>query len=185
MHRLRDAQLIGLVSTVADCVEGDGFALIPACVAGNGIETVSPLQSIRSLSLAKSEQANAGWLARPDLYLEAAEELLAHASALQAQFLVAEAGYSRLGDAVLDRRPHFVAAGRPFLMADVSASSSVHLAQVLRWSRSNRLLAVLTADDPRADFKPVVDGAFIADVLDCDSVMLTNLRSRALNENVA
>lgn len=93
-----------------------------------------------------------GWIERSDMFEEVALWLRQYCARVGLRVLFCEAGYSRVGDKSLDSRPHVVMGSRPFVHVDLVDSSAPHVATVLRWSRSWRMLGFVAASlDPSRD----------------------------------
>jgi hypothetical protein len=112
-----------------------------------------------------------GWIPRHDLFSPVAEWLK---DRYADGCMLCEAGYSRIGDAILKTRAHVIHAGRPFLMLSLVDAQSDTVATVLRWGRGSRLLGACISSRCPADMSPGLplhNGLFLCDALDGDSIV--------------
>ncbi len=170
--RFQQAQEIGLIRGQYQLSISDAMVAVPKSLLDIDLNTVNPCNSLRE----KSREANLGkeWVKRYDLFDDVAlwlKEKIKKGSEMDGKYLISEAGYSRIGDPVLNSRKHTDINGKPFLFSDVRTDSNKYLAKVLRWSRSDRVLAVIATSltkDSNFTF-------FICDAFDSDSLLIAPL----------
>ena len=145
---------------------------------GTKVADLDPAKSLRDLSDDSISPARNVWIPRPDLFAEIAQWLRSRAGR---SWLLLEAGYSKLGDAVLATRKHMVHDARPFLAIRLDAETVETVATYLRWGRGGRLLGVCTiaeaGDQNHALRLPLSRGLFLCDNLDGDSILAVEFES--------
>lgn len=114
-----------------------------------------------------------GWTARQDLFDECVLWLVSRYSETSC-ILVCEAGLSKVGDQVLENRPHIILNSTPMLWGKIQNGNQKQLSQILRWSRAITLLGVVSqckSEEPHG----ITPELFICDVFDGDSLILCPL----------
>jgi hypothetical protein len=169
-ERVSAAREVGLLNTLDEvevqqnitCFLSDGFP-------ENSLKNIDPNCSLRELTSVQSSYKS-GWLKRSDLFDEASSWLkkkYGHDS----RILLCEAGFSKIGDKVLESRPHLILKGEPILYLRLQDAEAAQIAQLLRWARSLRVLGVV-ADLINNNFEE--DSSrflFICDIFDGDSLI--------------
>ena len=174
-QRFAEATALGLLSLNAPPSWQAAKVFVPANLDCAGVGAIDPQTPLRTLQAGSSVEG-AGWVAREDLFADAARWLSTTLAADRDAWLVCEAGYSDVGDKVLQQRPHIVHGGRPLLHIKVAGASVEDIATVLRWGRSWRSLGVVQSGNAAADpFRPSTQGLFICDAFDGDSLVVTDL----------
>ena len=165
--RAQEARTIGLLFDNSIVKIELGGIFIPRIGSKLRLGEVGPDTTLGELS---GRAEGLGWQPRPDLFDEAAAWMLRQFRSDEA-YLVAEAGFSKVGDPILSTRPHFVFSDRVFLAISIGRSRADEIAQTLRWARSWRLLgAVLRSPHPQVNFDSAQRVLFFCDILDCDSL---------------
>lgn len=175
MRRLAEASALGLLDSKATPSWQAAKVFVLENLDCAGICAIDPQTPLRALQ-AGSLVEGAGWIAREDLFSDAARWLSTTLAADCDARLVCEAGYSDVGDKVLQQRPHIVHGSRPLLHIKIAGASVEDIATVLRWGRSWRSLGVVQLGSAAADpFCPSTQGLFICDAFDGDSLVVADL----------
>lgn len=174
-ERFAEATDLGLLNLKAAPSWQAAKLFVPANLDCSGIGAIDPQTPLRALRAGRSVEG-AGWVAREDLFADAAHWLSTTLAENRDAWLVCEAGYSEVGDKVLQQRPHIVHAGRPLLHIKIAGASVEDIATVLRWGRSWRFLGVAQSGNAIADsVHPSTQGLFICDAFDGDSLVVADL----------
>ncbi|WP_211288384.1 hypothetical protein, partial [Xanthomonas theicola] len=149
------------------------FVFAPGKFSNNDNLSADPDAKLSEITDA-TNAPQTGWVRRHDLLDEIARWLCDFESNDQRSiWLMCEAGYSKVGDPILEKRPHIFMGNRPFLVIDIEAGHHETLSTVLRWGRSDRFLGVLQEGDMPESPTPASRGFFLCDAFDGDSLILS------------
>lgn len=171
--RVNEAKELGLLAKNDELIFSSAVVFFPDDIEEglkDGIQPDCPLREIQGVGKAS------GWVKRNDLFDEAAIWICKEYCASERAELFCEAGYSKLGDKVLESRQHIILGDKPLLNQKLSETSSEVIAQTLRWGRSWRLLGVVADMPINQRFDNSVNHLlFICDVLDGDSILVAEI----------
>lgn len=178
-ERVAEANEIGLLEKRDELVLQSSIVFFPDAMESELINNINPACSIRDI---QGSGTSRGWVKRDDLFEEAAMWICKNYCASERAELFCEAGYSKLGDKVLQKRPHIIFDGNPLLNQKLLRTSSSTIAQTLRWARSWRLLGVVAENtiDDGFDGSNVDRQLFICDAFDGDSVIATAIQNQGV-----
>jgi len=174
--RMNEAKELGLLagndeltlpSAVVFCPSGIGDVL------NSEVKPNCPIREIQGI------EKSPGWVKRDDLFGEAALWICEKYCSSKQVELFCEAGYSEVGDKVLESRQHIIIGEKPFLNQKISKASSEIISQTLRWGRSWRLLGVVADISSNQASEGVNERhlLFICDAFDGDSIIVTEIGS--------
>jgi hypothetical protein len=123
----------------------------------------------------ESSSAGGGlWRKRGDFYDDAASYFAFHMKKIGVKFLCCYAHYSRPGDSILEKRPHVVISNHVFLVAVIEDDNASDIATVLRQSRSDQTIGIVS--DTKFEENPFKGNFyFFTDVFDGDALILCNV----------
>ena len=141
------------------------FIFIPDWLETDMLTSISPKLSLSDIV---DNAKPSGWVKRLDMFDDVAKWIVEKEGKSNEKLeLICEAGYSKIGDKVLQERPHVIFNNAPFLNSLLDNSEKI--AQVLRWGRSWRLLGIIANDFNNEQFDVKY---FICDVFDGDSIII-------------
>jgi hypothetical protein len=168
-ERVSAARELGLLNTFDEvefqqniiCVLPDGFP-------ENSLKNIDLTCSLLEL-MSPEGTYKSGWIERSDLFNEASSWLKKEYG-YDSRILLCEAGFSKVGDKVLESMPYIILKGEPILYLHLRDAEAAHIVQLLRWARSLRVLGVV-ADLKNNNFEEGSSRVlFICDIFDGDSL---------------
>lgn len=172
--RVNEAKEIGLLAKKDELILPSAVVFFPDNIEGGlrgDVQPNCPLREIQGIG------TSPGWVKRYDLFDEAAQWICEKYSRSETAELFCEAGYSKLGDKVLDSRQYIIFEDKPFLNKKLLDASADMIANTLRWGQSRRLLGVVAdvlANQSFAD-NDVNHLLFICEVFDGDSILAAEI----------
>lgn len=115
--------------------------------------------------------AAGNWRFRPDAYELGIEWLNELSKSTGKSLLFCLSEYSKPNDGVLESRRHFIKDSRIFLVASFDKDLPLEITKLLRQSRSNRVMAVLS-DELSGPCSGLRTGIFCTDVFDGDALVI-------------
>ncbi len=173
-NRIEEAKNIGLIDN-NDLKIINSNLFIPNSVDKERLNLVTPDFSIRKL---EDDKLKSGWNKRRDMFNEVSIWIIDTYKHQDKVRLFCEAGYSEIGDKVLEKRPHINYHGNPILFLDISSSNAESISNILRWGRSSHLLGIIADINalPISDTNKVRDFLFLCDVFDNDSIIVSSIQ---------
>ena len=172
--RANEAKELGLLAGNDELTLSSTVVFYPDGIEEGSMGKVQPDCPIREI---QGIDKSPGWVKRDDLFDEAALWICEKYCSSERVELFCEAGYSEIGDKVLESRQHVIYGEKPLLNQKLSKTSSEVIAQTLRWGRSWRLLGVVADMPSNQGFDGINENhlLFICDALDGDSILAAEI----------
>jgi hypothetical protein len=169
-ERVRTARELGLLNTLDEVeLQQNITCFLPDGFAEKTLKNIDPTCSLREL-MSDERSHKSGWLERSDLFDEASS-WLKNEYGNDSRVLLCEAGFSKVGDKVLESRPHIILKGEPILYLRLRDADASHIARLLRWARSLRVLGVVAELKNNNFEEGFFRVLFMCDIFDGDSLV--------------
>lgn len=173
-NRFQEAKEISLIEKTMRMSSSTPQLFLPDNFNYENLPQTSPELSLRDFLRIPAREVK--WVARLDCFEEASQYIKSKFND-DSFFLACEAGYSKNGDKSLERKEHIFVSGKPILIKEINKSKIGEITRTLRWSRSSRVLGIITNSFDTLKYRPADSGFFVCDALDGDTLITTEFKT--------